>query len=589
MTLEIALVLGVAIIAILLFATEKLRIDAVALLVLSSLAILGLINPGEALSGFSNQATITVAAMFILAAGLQNSGALSGIGRLLGKANSPFLFLVVLFGILAVVAPFVNNTAIVAVFMPLVMTAAAAIGMSASKALIPLSYVSQMAGVCTLVGTSTNLLVNAMARDLGHPGFSMFEFTPLGIICFVTGCIYLLTIGRWLLPQTRATELVEHYELGKYITELRVMPDSSLIGTSVGEAKLGEEFGVYVLELLRGQEKVWSPRSQTLEEGDILIARGDWSKLDELRKETGLEINSEFQLKQRTLEEDTQQVLTEVMIAPRSRVIGSTLAMLDRRWQHSATVLAVHRRGEVLRKQLKEVRLNVGDVLLMLTPESEMQALRKDTNVIVLSQRDQDRPMGWRAPFALATMVLVIGISAIGWAPIAITALIGAVAMTLAGCLEADEVYDAIDWRIIILLAGLLPLGIAMSQSGAAEFIVANTLGQVSHMGPLAVLAVLYLMALLLTEFMSNAAAAVILTPIGMSTAAMLGVDATPFLIAVTFAASTSFATPVGYQTNTMVYSAGGYRFVDFIKVGLPLNLIFWVLGVIFIPVFWPF
>jgi di/tricarboxylate transporter len=589
MTLEIALVLGVAIIAILLFATEKLRIDAVALLVLSSLAILGLINPGEALSGFSNQATITVAAMFILAAGLQNSGALSGIGRLLGKANSPFLFLVVLFGILAVVAPFVNNTAIVAVFMPLVMTAAAAIGMSASKALIPLSYVSQMAGVCTLVGTSTNLLVNAMARDLGHPGFSMFEFTPLGIICFVTGCIYLLTIGRWLLPQTRATELVEHYELGKYITELRVMPDSSLIGTSVGEAKLGEEFGVYVLELLRGQEKVWSPRSQTLEEGDILIARGDWSKLDELRKETGLEINSEFQLKQRTLEEDTQQVLTEVMIAPRSRVIGSTLAMLDRRWQHSATVLAVHRRGEVLRKQLKEVRLNVGDVLLMLTPESEMQALRKDTNVIVLSQRDQDRPMGWRAPFALATMVLVIGISAIGWAPIAITALIGAVAMTLAGCLEADEVYDAIDWRIIILLAGLLPLGIAMSQSGAAEFIVANTLGQVSHMGPLVVLAVLYLMALLLTEFMSNAAAAVILTPIGMSTAAMLGVDATPFLIAVTFAASTSFATPVGYQTNTMVYSAGGYRFVDFIKVGLPLNLIFWVLGVIFIPVFWPF
>jgi di/tricarboxylate transporter len=197
--------------------------------------------------------------------------------------------------------------------------------------------------------------------------------------------------------------------------------------------------------------------------------------------------------------------------------------------------------------------------------------------------------MGWRAPFALATMVLVIGISAIGWAPIAITALVGAVAMTLSGCLEADEVYDAVDWRIIILLAGLLPLGIAMSQSGAAEFIVANTLGMASSFGPLVVLAVLYLMALLLTEFMSNAAAAVILTPIGMSTAHLLGVSATPFLIAVTFAASTSFATPVGYQTNTMVYNAGGYRFVDFIKVGLPLNLIFWVLGVIFIPVFWPF
>src|SRR5690606_15013843 len=264
MTPDIALVLGISLVAIVLFATEKLRIDAVALLVLCSLAIWGLVSPGEALSGFSNQATITVAAMFVLAAGLQNSGALSGIGTLLSRAKSPTLFLLTLFGVLAVIAPFVNNTAIVAMFMPIVMSATASIGMSASKALIPLSYVSQMAGVCTLVGTSTNLLVNAMAQDMGHPGFSMFEFTPLGVICFAAGGFYLLTLGRWLLPDTRPTELVEHYELGKYITELRVMPDSSLIGTSVGEAKLGEQFGVYVLELLRKEEKVWSPRSQIL-------------------------------------------------------------------------------------------------------------------------------------------------------------------------------------------------------------------------------------------------------------------------------------------------------------------------------------
>src|SRR5690606_17697852 len=267
---------------------------------------------------------------------------------------------------------------------------------------------------------------------------SLFPYTTL-----FRSCAYLLTVGRWLLPATRATELVDHYELGKYITELRVMPESSLIGTSVGEAKLGEEFGVFILELLRGDETVWSPRSQTLEEGDILLARGDWSQLDELKNKTGLEIDSEFKLKARNLEEGTQQVLTEVMVAPRSRVIGSTLAMLDRRWQHNATVLAIHRRGQVLRDKLKDVRLNVGDVLLMLTPETEMPALRQDTNVIVLSQRDAEKPMGWRAPFALATMVLVIATSAIGWAPIAITALIGAVAMTLAGCLDADEVYDA--------------------------------------------------------------------------------------------------------------------------------------------------
>ncbi|MCK9510018.1 MAG: SLC13 family permease [Pigmentiphaga sp.] len=588
MTFDIAVVLGIALVAVALFATEKLRMDAVALLVLVSLALVGLVDAGQALSGFSNPATITVAAMFVLAAGLQNSGALSGIGSLLGRARSPLQFLIILFLMLAAIAPFVNNTAVVAVFLPIVMAATASIGMSASKALIPLSYVSQMAGVCTLVGTSTNLLVNAMAKDLGHPGFSMFEFTSLGVICMAAGCLYLLTIGRWLLPESRGGELVDHYELGKYITELRVMPESSLIGTSVGEAKLSEEFGVFVLELLRGDEKVWSPRSQTLEEGDVLLARGDWSKLDELRKEAGLEVNAEFKLKQRAFEE-VDQVLTEVMVAPRSRLLGTTLGMLDPRWQHNTTVLAIHRRGQVLREQLRDVHLRVGDILLMLTPESQMSTLRKDANVIVLSEREHDKPRSWRAPFALVTMALVIAVSAIGWAPIAVTALAGAVAMTVAGCLDADDVYDAIDWRIIILMAGLLPLGVAMSQTGAAQFLVQNTIGLVSDSGPWMVLAVLYLLALLLTEFMSNAAAAVLLTPIGMSTAGMMEVSATPFLIAVTFAASTSFATPVGYQTNTMVYGAGGYRFSDFVKVGLPLNLIFWALGVIFIPVFWPF
>ena len=588
MTLDILLVLAISVVAIVLFATEKLRMDAVALLVLASLALLGLVDTGQALSGFSSQATITVAAMFVLAAGLQNSGALSGIGRLLGKAKSPTLFLLTLFIVLAIVAPFVNNTAVVAVFMPIVIAASASVGMSASKALIPLSYVSQMAGVCTLVGTSTNLLVNAIAKDLGHRGFTMFEFTQLGLICFGAGCLYLLTIGRWLLPDTRASGLVENYELGKYITELRVMPGSSLIGSSVGEAKLGEEYGVFVLELLRGDQKVWSPRAQALEEGDVLLARGDWSKLDDLKKNAGLEIDPEFRLKAGQFD-DVDQVLAEVMIAPSSRIIGSTLATLDRRWHHDAIVLAIHRRGQVLREKLKDIRLAVGDILLMLTPEAEMRSLRQDRNVIVLSEREAQRQGGWRGPFALATMALVIAVPAIGWAPIAITSLVGALAMALAGCLAADAVYDAIDWRIIILLAGLMPLGIAISETGAAAFLVENTIGQARAQGPWVVLAVLYLMALVLSEFMSNAASAVLLTPVAMSTAKMLDVDPTPFLIAVTFAASTSFATPVGYQTNTMVYTAGGYRFTDFIKVGLPLNLIFWLLGVIFIPMIWPF
>ncbi len=589
MTLDIVLVLAVTIGAITLFATEKLRMDVVAIFLVATLTLLGLITPSQALSGFSNQATITVAAMFVLAAGLRSSGALSGVGRMLTRVKSPTAFLLLLFAALALVSPFVNNTAVVAVFMPIVLTASARVGLPASKALIPLSYMSQIAGVCTLVGTSSNLLVDAIARDLGHPGFTMFEFTALGAVCFAAGGIYLLTFGRWLLPDTRQPELDEEFEPGKYITELRVMPGSALLGTSVEEARLAARFDVFVLELLRDGKKLWSPRSQTLQTGDILLARGDWARLDALRKEAGLAIEAEHKFKDRQLRKDANLVISEVMIAPNSRLEGLDMEAVDRIWQHNVTVLAIQRRGQVLREKIKDVAFSVGDILLMIVPENEMHMLRRDKNVIVLSKRGAARPSGWRAPFALVTMALVIIVSALGWMPIALTSLVGAAVMVTAGCLGGDDAYEAVDWRIIIVLACLLPLGVAMSQTGAAEFLVRHLIGLVEPYGPWVVLAMLYLAVLMLSEVMSHAAAAVLLTPIAMSTAHLMGVDATPFLIAVTFAAGTSFATPVGYQTNTMVYNAGGYRFVDFMKVGLPLNLIFWVIGIIMIPKLWPF
>lgn len=588
MTLEIALVLGIALSAMILFITEKVRMDIVAMLVLVSLALLDLVSPSQALSGFGNQATITVAAMFILAAGLQNSGSLSGIGALLSKSKSPLQFLLILFGVLALISPFVNNTAVVAVFIPIVISASLNIGLSPTKSLIPLSFVAQMVGVCTLIGTSTNLIVNAIAIDLGHPGFTMFEFLPLGAICTVAGCVYLLTAGRWLLPDGGTADSQSLYEYGHYITELRVVPESTVLGASVKAAKLSANYRAYVLELWRDGKKLWSPRSEILQENDVLLIRGQWSDLEQLKNDTKLELNTKVAPSADSAREE-KQVMAEVMIAPNSIIAGHRLAALDYRLPHHTAILGVQRRGHVIREKMGNVMLQVGDILLLVLPESDAAGLRRNRNIVVLTQRSAPKPKDWRAPFALITMTLVVATSAVGWVPISIAAIIGAVMMIFSGCVEADDAYEAVDWRILFLMAGLLPLGVAMSSTGAAQFITENTIGLVSSFGPHVVLAVLYLMALFLSELMSNSAAAILLTPIGISTAMMMNVDATPFLIAVTFSASTSFMTPVGYQTNTMVHAAGGYQFKDFIKVGLPLNLIFWVLGVIFIPKFWPF
>ncbi len=588
MTLEIFLVLLITAAAMALFVSEKLRVDAIAILVLVSLTLLDLISPSQALSGFSNPATITVASMFILAAGLQNSGALIGIQKMLSAARSPLQFMLMLFALLALIAPFVNNTAVVAIFIPIVIAASLKVGLAPSKTLIPLSYVAQMMGVVTLIGSSTNLLVNSIAKDLGHSGFSMFEFLPLAAICAVAGCLYLLTVGRWLLPDVRSSDLENLYEFGHYISELKITEDSKMLGSTVEAAQLSKNYNIYVLELLRDGEKYWSPRSEELRVGDILLARGVWSDIEMLKDEQKLEFNTQTDFQLKGIKQE-KSVLAEVMIAPQSRVAGRLLSVLNRSWRYNASVMGVQRRGQVVRNQLNSLRLRIGDILLLTLPEKDLAALRKDKTLIVISQREATPDYGWRAPFAVAVMAAVVTVSALGWLPIALSALTGAVVMTLAGCINADDVYESTDWSIVMLIAGLLPLGIAMSSSGAAQFLVDNSIGLVSHLGPHVVLAVLYLMALALGELMSNSAAAVLLTPIGFSTAQLMGADPTPFLIAITFAASTSFMTPVGYQTNMMVYNAGGYKFSDFIKVGLPLNSIFWVLGVIFIPMFWPF
>ncbi|HGO5814547.1 TPA: SLC13 family permease [Mannheimia haemolytica] len=586
MSWDIVATLAVTFIAVFLFATEKIRMDAVAILVLSSLVLLGQIDTKSALSGFSNSATVTVTAMFVLAAGLQNSGALDKIGGLLGQVRTPWLFILVLCGVNAVISPFVNNTAVVAVLIPIVIAAAQNIKLAPSKALIPLSFSSQMAGVCTLIGTSTNLLVNSIAQAQGHPGFGMFEFALLGIIFFIVGVVYLLLTSRFLLPESYS-QLEEDIGFGKYVSELKVNKNSVLIGKTIAESGLTEEFSLFAVGLLRDGEKLSTPSHQILQKHDVLLLRGESENLAKAREKFGLH----HVVYGRRDDEDNfdDLMVAEVMISPTSRWIGGTIPILQQRWNKNATVLGMQRRSRVIRERLRGIRFKMGDILLLTLPKEDMDILRKNSDFIVLSSDLVKTEESWRGKFALGVMAAVVVTAAIGVVPISVSALIGAVAMCLGGCLTADEAYQSIDWKIILVIAGLLPLGEAMANSGAAQFIVDNTLGKVGHFGPLVVLAVLYLLTSILTEFMSNAGTAVLLTPIAISTAKMLGVDASPFIIAVMFAAATSFMTPVGYQTNTMVYAAGGYKFMDFIKIGLPLNIVYWILGVLLIPIFFPF
>lgn len=579
--LDAWLTLAILVAAAALFISERLRVDVIALMVLSALLVLGLVDPDDALAGFSSEATITVAAMFVLSAGLSRSGALLGLGRSLSRIRNPWLMLAIVLAVVGPVSAFINNTAAVAVFLPLLLAAAVASRRAPSKFLIPLSYVAQMGGVCTLIGTSTNLLVNGIAKQAGQPGFTLFEFSELGVLFLGAGVVYLMIAGPLLLPEREAPALPASDEIGKYVTELRVPGGSPLVGRMVADLRAMETHRVYVLELIRGDEKHWAPRSTAIDVDDRLLVQGEWPKLTAFAQTHGLRLDA--------VPQGERGVLVEAMVAPNSRLEGRTLGDVALPEQHQSQVIAIYRRGQRVSEQLRSLPLTAGDLVMLSVPDRELPDLRRDPALVVVSERNEQRIDWGRALISVGVMASVVGLAASGVMPIVESALLGCIALVLLRCLEPDEAYAAIDWRVVVLLAGVFPLGVAMRDSGLAAIIVEYTLAPLGGFGPVAALAALYLVTALLTEVMSNNAAAVLLTPIALGTAETLGVDAKPLLVAVMFAASTAFATPVGYQTNTMVYSAGGYRFSDFMKIGIPLNLIFFMLAVLLIPRYFPF
>jgi di/tricarboxylate transporter len=593
MTLEIAVVFAVFALAVVLFATERIPIDLAAILVMSILMVTGIITPEEGIGGFSNTATVTVGAMFVLSAGLLRTGAVNSIGaRLAAIAKKRFwLSLLILMGFVAVISAFVNNTPVVAVFIPICLGMARESGTSVSKTLMPLSFAAVLGGLCTLIGTSANLLVSSIAEQYGQKPFGMFEFTPLGLIYCVTGIAYLFFVGVRMIPDRRGSaDLTKAFAMKDYLVEVVLHPEANSVGKTLRYAPIVQDLDIAILNLRRNGQSLGLPDPDTvLLAGDELLVRCNIDKIKKLEDREGVSLKPRLTLQDADLKPEGLR-LAEAIIAPNSMLVGRSIKESQFRSMFGAIVLALrHRGGEVLREKLSTARLKAGDALLIEVRGGSYERLKRNREFVIVSDVDLPQYRKSKVLPAIAIVLGVVSAAAMGVLPIVVSAIIGAVLLVLTGCISLQEAYDAVDWKIIFLIAGVLTLGTAMQKSGAAELTASILLNAIGGFGPVAVLSAFYLMGSMLTEVMSNNATAALLAPIAVATAASLGVDSRPLLFALAFSASASFMTPVGYQTNTMIYAAGQYRFSDFLKVGTPMNIIYWILGTLLIPKFWPF
>ncbi|HEY9764342.1 MAG TPA: SLC13 family permease [Trichocoleus sp.] len=578
------LVVGLALVA---FVAEWFPIDITALIVAIVLILLGLVTPEEGISGFSNSATITVMCMFILSTGISRTGGLQIARDLMitWGGKHPSQQILVMGAIVGPITAFINNTAVVAVFLPIVEDWCRKQRISPSKLLIPLSYATVLGGMITVIGTSTNVLASGISKQLGYGEFGLFQFTTLGLITFLVGLLYLSLVAPKLLPNRRppsSQSLSQDYGLDDYVTELVITPDSNLIGETLRSSGLQRKYDIDVLELFRQGAHFPQPLAdKVLAAGDILLVRGTREDLIQIRHQRGLDLLSDQHLQPDELEDDLnsgEEQIAEVMILSNSRLAGSTLKELRFRQRYNATVLAIRRGEELLRERLGRVPLRFGDLLLVQGPKDSILGLQTTRELLVMTQRDAETLRPDRAWIALAIILGVIVVSAFNWLSILVASLVGVVLMIFTGCLRPGEIYGAVRWDIIFLLAGLIPLGIAMDKSGTTEWLANNLVALGGQFSGFWILLFFYVVTSFLTEILSNNAAVVLMIPVAVEVATKLSLNPLAFMFAVTFAASNSYITPIGYQTNTMVYGPGGYKFLDFTRVGLPLNVILTIL-----------
>ncbi|NCT62056.1 MAG: SLC13 family permease [Microcystis aeruginosa G13-01] len=587
MPTPIILTLTVLVVALVAFVAEWLPVDLTALSVAIVLILLGLVTPEEGIAGFSNSATVTVMAMFVLSAGITRTGVIQVIrDRLLvWGGKNPHQQVFVLGALVGPISAFINNTAVVAIFLPIVEDWCKKQKISPSKLLIPLSYATVLAGMITVVGTSTNILASGISAKLGYGEFSLFQFTALGLVTFLAGLIYLTIFAPKLLPDRKSSTgefLEDDYGSKVYLSEVVITPRSNLIGQTLSQSGLQRKFNFDVLELIRNKIHLSQPLAdKVLNAGDILIVHSSREELLKIKDERGLEIFADVKFQKEDIESAIttgEEKLAEVLILSNSRLIGTTLKDLKFRQRYNATVLAIRRGSELLQGRLGKIPLKFGDLLLVQGPKQSFIGLQTTRELLVLEEKEIESLRQDKGIIALMITLLVIIIAAFDIQPILVTSLVGVVLMVITGCLKPGEVYGSIRWDIIFLLAGLIPLGTAMDNSGTTKWLADNLVAIGGNLSGFWILVFFYLITSVLTEILSNNAAVVLMIPVAVEVAKTLGLNPLAFMYAVTFAASNSYLTPIGYQTNTMVYAPGGYKFLDFTRLGAPLNLILTIL-----------
>jgi di/tricarboxylate transporter len=599
LTFEIGLVLIILIGSVILFATNKLRPDIVALIVLVTLAVTHLVTPQEAFSGFANPAVVTVVAIFIVSEGLFQTGVADYLGlRILkiarGSKSRLYIILMLTVGFLSA---FINNVGATAVFMPAVLIIARRTKMRPSKLLIPLAFASAMGGNLTLIGTPPNLLASAILQDyqgcenfsFGCQGFGFFDFAPMGLLILGTGTLYMTYIGRWILPgYDTHTELTENYHVRQYLSEIRVLPESPLIGKTLIQSRFGKDYGLTIVGIIQDDlDRLAIRRNDIIQANDILLVEGSLDKILKVRQQQGLRIEPDMEHHDADLKSQEAGIV-EVIIDVGSDLTGQSLKQIRFRETYRLSVLALRRHGKAIASSIGDEPLQPGDVLLVQGRRQHTALLRNNPNFLLLEPTPLETRRTDKTWLALGVLGLALIVATIGWIHISIAAVIVSIVMILSGVLNINEAYKSIDWQSVFLIGGMLPLGVAMETTHAAKFLADGIIQSMTWLGPLGILIGIYILTALMTQAMSNAATTVLLAPIAINIALDLGADPRSFLMAVVVAASASFLTPIAHQSNILVFGPGGYKFTDFVKVGFGLTILYMFLVAFVLPIVWP-